>query len=167
MRHHTRRTICRAMLLLLANLPTGTATGQLKGNSPDDLISILTSRSVGELSLGCGMFSKYRSAAASLANAGPSVLPKIEKVLDSIEERGLHSPFVAGAGWMVNIYGCIRGRAAYPRLRRMIENPELAFFRRDLDDAIAQAFGLTSYVSASNVMLPVLDCNHPLEPRSV
>ena len=88
---------------------------------------------------GCGAVNKYRAAAKSLAKLGVSAIPDIEQAVSSIEKYGERSEFGFNADLLVIAYTQIQGAVAYPRLRRMIGERKLAFFRPDLDGAVAGA----------------------------
>jgi len=87
-----------------------------------------------------------RRAANSLVALGAAAIPDIEKALDSMEKRGLQSPFIFNGSWLLIAYAKISGVAAYPRLVRMIGNPGLRQDEYSLDASVAISLGLTSYV---------------------
>jgi hypothetical protein len=92
------------------------------------------------------------AAARSLVRFGPSALPAIEEVLDSMERQNQSSTLGDGAKWLLLAYGKIVGPAAVPRLRRMIDSGSRApFAMPTVDRAIALSLGLTSYVSRLHV----------------
>ncbi len=88
-----------------------------------------------------------RSTAIALADLGAPALPAIEKALRSLEERGRDSEFFINSGWLLLAYARIEGPSAYPRLRTLIEAPNLTFLLPSFDRAAALSFGITSYVS--------------------
>jgi len=147
-------------------------TSRAQGVSPADLIAFLTyqsdrpeKRAVMLGMASCGHFREDRAAARSLVRLGFSVVPSIEEALDSIERSGERSPFVLGAGWLLDVYAQIEKGAAYPRIRKMMDNPRLYFLRLELDSSMALSLGLTSYVSGSRAPMRIFHCNRVQEPR--
>jgi len=162
------------MLLGFALLvAAGGATGQTVPQSPAELIRYLTYQSdrpdrhggkKGEnLAFDCGQLlgqgQDDRALATSLVKMGESAVPAIEEALDSYEARGGKSNVPSQAGWVLLAYARIKGPAAFPRLHRLIGNPNLAYRAGSIDFSIALALGLTSYVS-SFARMPALDDTH-------
>ena len=159
-------------LLFLSLAPFTAGTMAAQGKSPEDLVDFLTyrsERSGRELALlgmsSCGQFGADREAARSLVKIGAPALPGIERALDSIETLGERSEFAFNSGWLVAAYAGIKGLGAYPRLQRMLNNPNLAFLRSAMDPSIALALNLTSYVSAFRPAGRTFRCGRGAEPR--
>jgi len=96
--------------------------------------------------------------AVSLAALGSAATPAIEEALDSIEKEGVQSRLYRATFWLSLAYAKIMGPAAFPRLRRMIENPQLESFHNSLGDSVALSLGLTSYVASSSVLISPSNC---------
>jgi len=62
------------------------------------------------------------------------------------------------------VYAKVRGAAAFPRLRELIENPRLEPFQNMLGESVALSLGLTSYLASSAIPLDSDMCGS-LEPR--
>lgn len=148
----------------------GSGTSEAQNRSPSDLIEILTNspdrpgidaESMGLFS--CGQRSAARAVAMSLARLGDAALPAIERELDA--SQSLTHEFRDRSIWLQLAYARIRGRAAYPRLRRLEADPSLGPDRRNLDSPIALALNLTSYVSDSRPLAKAIRCNRGPEPR--
>jgi hypothetical protein len=103
-------------------------------------------------------------AIRALVGLGASAIPDLEAAFDVIEARGLESG-IAGHEWpLFRAYAEIKGRAAYPRLRKMVGSPQFdswlaTTIRAGLDSAIALSFGLTSYVSAIRTPIATFNCD--------
>jgi len=144
------------------------ATDQSAENDPRELIRDLTHQTIERRSpsfVGCGEVTRDRLVARALAQMGQMAVPPLEEALDSIEQSGAKSRFARGAGWLLDSYAKIEGSAADLRLRRMANDPKLAFLSLDLDIAIALAQSTTSRVSASQMLANVADCTRSREPR--
>ena len=111
----------------------------------------------------CGQLIEDLARARFLVKIGASVLPDIEKELDSIEAGDKQSGY--GATWMELLYARLKGAAALPRLRRMEGSRELGISRHNLDGSIALALRLTSYVSDSRPPIRIISCTRRSEPR--
>jgi hypothetical protein len=166
-----RPTYFAAMLLsaVLSLLP-GNGASQRKEESSAALIKFLTHQSdrpdredvqIGLFS--CGQVIADLATAKALADLGDSAISAIEKELDVIEQHG--SQWRYGSRWLQLAYARIKGRAAYPRLRRMEGDPKASLHRRNLDDAIALSLGITSYVSDSRSLTRNFRCGRGPEPR--
>jgi hypothetical protein len=156
-------------IVLISLLVIGRGYCQPSGASPSDLIKFLTYQSQERANqphvFGCGIWNVDRSAARSLGTLGDGSLPALQGALDSIEERGQRSEFAFNAGWLVLAYARIRDHSALPRLLRMLDNPNDAFLALDIDDSIALALNITSYVSETRQPVPRVHCGRPQEPR--
>jgi len=148
--------VCVGFLTVRGGLVSG------QGRNPYDLIRFLSHQSdrpkcdLSDHLCGAEEAREDREATALLVKAGAAALPDLERAMDSIEAYGLDSEY----GWdlgnsLFYAYAKIEGPAALPRLQRIIRNPALhpAVIGEDidlfrLDDNIALALGLTSYVSA-------------------
>jgi hypothetical protein len=113
----------------------------------------------------CGLERSERAAARTLADLGDSALPEIERALDLIEKDQQQSKFAIGAPWLLAAYARVLGTRAYPRLRRMMNNPDLSLIRLNLDYSVALSLGLTSYVSGHRPSGEVFHCTRHEEPR--
>ena len=145
-----------AILLLVIGLgATNRANGQLQNEPPSKLIKFLTYQSGRALKssdgiLGCGVDEEGladRKTVQSLVAMGTAAIPALEEALDSIEEEGQRSVFAVNVRWLLYSYARIQGAQAFPRFRRMADNPKSDFLRFWLDDAIGLSFQLTAYVS--------------------
>ncbi|MGJ5820003.1 hypothetical protein [Paludibaculum fermentans] len=87
--------------------------------------------------------------------------------LDSLEQSGKSSAFSLNAGWLLEAYAQINGYQAYPRLRRMMENPKLAFLQGDIATSTAAALALTSYVHVSRRPTRRFHCDRKDAPSDV
>ena len=123
-----------------------TTLGQQVRERPTDLIEHLTKRPPVESLLGCGPVSEYRATATRLAALGMNATPAVDAALDSIERQGQQSDFAPNAGWLLLAYSRIEGTRAVPRLTRMLHANLLAFLGLELDEAMALALDITSYV---------------------
>lgn len=168
---HPKRMPSRLVQLLLAGLLLiGGVDSAAQEKSPSHLIRMLDStldrpaieaESAGLFS--CGQHSASRAVAMSLARLGDSAVPALERELAASER--LASEFRDRSVWLQLAYARIRGRAAYPRLRRMEGDPSPGSDRRNLDSPIALALNLTSYVSDSRPLARIIRCNRGPEPR--
>jgi len=115
----------------------------------------------------CGQVGADRRAAITLAVLDDAALPGIEAELDAMERHG-HEGF--GSEWVELAYARIKGHAAYPRLRRLENDPRFGDDREfpddsgrwSLDRSIALALGLTSFVSAPKNAMVSYDAEPPL-----
>lgn len=120
--------------------------------SPEDLIKDLThppeSGSIEGVIVGCGQVlaatQNNRAAARRLANLGPAALPALEKTLDSLAVPAVPQT----NGWLLLAYARIKGPEAYSRISKLYNIPSLADYSTAMDNAVALAFGVTSYLSA-------------------
>jgi hypothetical protein len=154
---------CGVLLILTA----GRAAGQRNEPSAADLIKRLGQPTLQE-QMGldpCSSIRKNRAEAMSLVKHGASAIPDLERAIDSIEAHGEESPFAVNARWLILPYAQILGRAAYPRLHRMMGDPQLLFLRRSLDGAVVVSLDLTGYVSDTGVPARVIHCDRRAEPR--
>ena len=142
------------------------AASQVKEEASAPLIRLLTNQSdrPDKESLEIGLFSCSQvtanlEAAQRLAALGELAVPSIEKELDVIEQDATEGRY--GSRWLELAYARIRGRAAYPRLRRLRQGLD----RANLDEAIALSLGLTSYVSGSRSGIRRFSCVRGPEPR--
>jgi hypothetical protein len=171
-----RRSAFRRLPKAMLVLPLAAAIGlsQAQQRSPSDLIRYLTWQSdrpgmeeLAATSNACGAAvqtaQENRPAIRALVELGTSAIPDLEATFDVIETRSLQSGFAGYAGPLFLAYAQIKGPAAYPRLHKMIGNPQFDFpldtVRVDLDNAIASSFGLTSYVSAIRTPVRMLHCH--------
>ncbi len=170
MTHLKRMSTRRVALLSVGLMLAGSGASEAQPRLPSDLTEILvsspdrpgiTAESMGLFS--CGQSSAARAVAMSLARLGDSAVPAIERELDS--SQSLPHEFRDRSIWLQLAYARIRGRAAYPRLRRLEGDPSLGPDRHNLDSPIALALNLTSYVSDSRPLAKIIRCNRGPEPR--
>jgi hypothetical protein len=162
------------VLLLLGLLAASNADSQVQDRSPSDLVRFLTYQSgrykkpmLGLVSSLCRIDQdglEDRAAAKSLIGFGAVSVPPIEDVFDALDKGRRETDLGLNFGWLVYAYARIKGPAAYPRLWRMAAKPEFEDFQVTLDDSIALAFGLTSYVSSFRRPMAIIHCRPP-QPR--
>jgi len=166
-----KSTRCWTVLLVSAILllPSDVAS-QAKEEPSAPLISFLTNQSdrpdKESLEIGlfsCGQVTANLAAAQRLAGLGESAISSIERELDVIEQDAGRRRY--GSRWLELAYARIRGRAAYPRLRRIEGDAMQGLGRPNLDDAIALSLCLTSYVSDSRSGIRRFRCARSPEPR--
>ncbi len=92
-----------------------------------------------------------RALANSLVALGSTAIPDLDSALDQIARQGEETPRPWDSRWLLYAYAKIRGPKAYQRLRTMADDPKLRFLSGPLDDSLALALLLTSYVSVSRV----------------
>jgi hypothetical protein len=109
-------------------------------------------------------FEGKRDEARSLVALGDAALPAVDGALDSMSKVDA-GPRI-GVGWLLLAYAEIKGPAAFPRLRRMIDDPRLDSLHPRLDSALAVALGLTSYVGGTVAPRMTGICERP-EPRAI
>lgn len=170
-RHLTERVSASFLFVLLAFCVRDTGRCQVEAASAADIIRFLTYQSnrPGKQAFMAGVFTcgssnEDRAAAKSLVRMGNAAIVELERALDSIEKSGQQSEFAPNAGWLLLAYSRIKGRAAYPRLKRMDDAPELLFLQNRIDSSIALSLSLTSYVSGSQVLARRFRCR-PGQPR--
>src|SRR5579864_1113373 len=158
-------------LAILGSFSMSSAFGQTEPQSPAELIKYLTYQSDRPFALDCGTdlaeARHQRALTRSLVKMRTSAVPAIEEAIDSFEARGEKSAVGLHVGWLLFAYAEIEGPAAYPRLHRLIRNRPLGSFTIVVDNSMALAFGLTSYVSSSRTTLPaaIFRCDRFEEPR--
>jgi hypothetical protein len=144
--------------------------------TPSDLIRFLTYQSGRPLNaaakglfFSCGAalteYKADRPVAEALVNMGPRAVPDIETALNSIETQGGDSAFAVNSDWLLDVYARILGSAAFPRLRAMLSNPQLAYLRAGVAHAIALSLGITSYVPDSAEPGEIAPCSGVVEPQ--
>lgn len=162
-----RFPFCCIHAFALLCTPAKCILGQVNNQSASSLIRFLTYQSERPrdgrlLEFNCGqaliLAEDDRKAARSLVKLGALAIPDLQDALDSIELRGQKSEFVTNAGWLFHVYARIMGPTAYARLFRIIGDPKLAFLQNSLDDSVALAFGLTSYVSFNHAAGRIPHC---------
>ena len=89
-----------------------------------------------------------RAIARSLVEAGFSAVPAIEDGLDSFKAHGQQSAVASKVDWLLLAYAQIRGASAFSRISGMIGDTNLVDHAIGLDNSVAVALGLTSYVSS-------------------
>lgn len=171
----TRTKLRRRALLLpfvLYNLLVTTrAVGQVLGESPTDLVKLLTHESDRQsktegiptegITFDCGITKEDlqdRATAKALIKFGAAAITAIDQVFGSMEQPDSHWGDVVNVRLLLNAYAKIRGPAAWPRFKEMSNNPGLDYIRVGLDDATALAFGFTSYVSADRAPARIFRC---------
>jgi hypothetical protein len=114
---------------------------------------------------GCGQYEADHTAMRSLVRMGDSAVKELENALDSIQARGEKSEYAVNGSWLMVAYAKIRGRDAFPRFRRMLDDPGLLSFSRDLDASAAVSLALTSYVSGPRPLTRRFNCGRPQQPN--
>jgi len=99
-----------------------------------------------------------------LAALGDAAVPEIEAAISSVADEGGKSRHFNGAGWLLFAYAKIKGPAALARLQILWSNPNLAFFRGDVESSISLALNLSSYVLSPSHPLDTPYCRPP-QPR--
>jgi len=94
---------------------------------------------------------RRRATANLLVALGPAAIPDLDSALDGIVRQGEETARPWDSRWLLFVYAKIRGPKAYERLRTMADDPRLRGFSSYLDNSLALALGLTSYVSAPRV----------------
>ncbi len=145
-----------AILAHLGLLLLAAATAEAQGESPDEIIRFLTYQTdrSGKLAVemglfGCGGGADDRAAEESVVRLGGAAGPELETALVSLESSGDSSPFALNAGWLPVAYAKIKGRSASDRLLELEREPQLAFLRASLQNALSISLSLTSYISSS------------------
>jgi hypothetical protein len=174
-------------LALFAVLPLPFALAQSDIGAAYEIISRLTYQSGRQQpeSLEMGIFTcglalaedrEDRALTKSLVNLGNSARPAIEDAFQSLESRGMESEVYLKAPWLLLAYARIYGAGAYSRLREMYGygNPNQFSTAAYVDDAVALAFGVTSYVSAFRAVeeskigqlgVPKIYCDRGHQPK--
>ena len=180
-------TVMRWRFALFALLPLPFALAQSDIEAAYEIVSRLTYQSGRQqpefLKMGlftCGLAlaedREDRALTKSLVTLGNSALPAIEDALQSLEILGIKSEVYGKARWLLLAYARINGAGAYDRLRKMYGygDPNLESTAAHVDDSVALAFGLTSYVSAFRAIeeskidqlgLPTVHCNRGGQPK--
>lgn len=112
----------------------------------------------------CGQVTADREAALMLVRLGQPAALEIEHEIDTLETTG--NVRDRGWGWLLLVYAKIKGQTAYPRLQRMARDPRFALLQIGLDNSIALALSLTSYVSDAQPLARRFRCR-PEHPRDV
>jgi hypothetical protein len=94
---------------------------------------------------------REQDAAVRLVTLGSAATPRVEAAVQSIETS---SGDWTQAYWLFHVYAGLKGPAAFPLLSRMMHDPQLKELGGSLDDAMALALGLTSYVDSTTKPLP-------------
>jgi len=165
------------MQILVVALAGLLAMAAVSGQSPSDppgLVKFLTYQSgrpkgpgLGIVSDGCGVDEQGledRAAVKSLVSLGAKAIPAIEEAIGSLEKGGPQSGLGYNLAWLLYAYAKIKGPGAVDRLRSLANDPKFAPRQLVLDESVALALGLTSYVSSSRLPLLVLGCRSP-QPR--
>ena len=160
-----------AFVLMAALLPS-TISCQPDERSADEIIRHLTYQnrpgSRGLAAFDCGSSLERnrdnRGVADSLVRLGGSAVPDLDKAIDSIGKNGERSTYAVNAEWLLYAYAAIKGPRSSPRFWHLIENPKLDFLRPALDDSLALALALTSYVDSRRLLAKTFTCRHP-QPR--
>jgi hypothetical protein len=146
-------------------LTAGAGNGQTVGHSSAEIIRFLNNP-ISRPDLldknGARIPQVDRAAAGSLVALGSSAIPDLEAAFGLIEQQG--PPGALNSRWLFVAYARILGSAAYQRLRAMSEYPGLRPLYGDLDESLAVALDLTSYVSGTRIAGTALCCQFQ-EPR--
>jgi hypothetical protein len=145
---------------LFVSFTAGCSFGQTVPQSAADLIRYLSYQSertdkhgiVRGMGFSCGPSlaedRDNRALARALIGLGVEALPDLEEAITSLEAQGGKSPTALNAGWWLLAYASIKGPAAADRLKRLYGRPGLEDYALSIDNAIALAHSLTSFVSA-------------------
>jgi hypothetical protein len=151
------------------------ANGQTQDESPSGLIKFLTYQS-GRLRgaeqndrFDCRIETEGRQDRAAyevLLSLRTKAIPAIEQYLDSLQRADRETAYALGynSKWVLYAYAKIEGAAAFPRLRQMVGDAKLFSLRLSLDDSLALALDLTSYLSRFYPATGILRC-HSRQPR--
>jgi hypothetical protein len=90
---------------------------------------------------------KDRLAALALLQLGPRALASLDDALRSMESEGADSHFFLNSSLVLAVYAETMKELAVPRLKQMMGNPKLKDYWGPLEDAMAIALSVTSYVS--------------------
>ena len=157
---------------ILGALLTTASLGQVQEQSVSQLIASFSRESgssgkpdlaAGPECADAGRVQSERRAARTIARLGDTAIHGLNSALDSIEARGYKSEFWFNAQWLLYAYGTAGGRGAFPRLLRMVGNPNLISSEPALDTAIALSLHLTSY--ADDFRVPGVQFCRLQEPR--
>jgi hypothetical protein len=159
-----------AVSVVAGLLSVANTSGQSRPQSPSDLVGYLSGESGSEWPHskrfnGCADPHEEREAANSLVALGVSAIPDIESAFGHRRLLGQRRKPSYYSRWLFFAYARIKGPTAYSLLRSMIGNPAYSVLRRDLDNAVAIAFGLTSYMSGVRAPGAFITCT-VTEPRS-
>jgi len=155
-------------LLTLATLLVSNGASQPQDTSARGIINFLNYESDDRrgkpMLASCGITKADRIAAIALARSGQSVLPDIQNELDLVQKLERPESKV-GTGWLLEVFARLEGPRAFPRLLKMANTPQMAYWIEALDDSIALSIGLTSYVSGSRPPDTLVSCVRASEPR--
>ncbi len=162
-----------SLILLISVLPAPQDPPETP-KSADELIRVLTYQDGRPLGLiHAGMFTcgssrmaeeEARALVRSIVALGPDAFHALEAAISDIEGHDSQSPFPVNEGYLLEAYAQVRGVAAAPRLQRMLRNPRLDYLDGHIKQAIAEAMGLTRYVTESGRLLRTFSCNGLLDP---
>ncbi len=139
------------------------AWGQGAAPSARELVLALTQSSLAD-QMGLSSCSseredRYGSLVRSLLRQRAASLAELERALDSIEQAGAEPEFATNGAWVVRAYAQIGRQDAFPRLRRMADDRNLARLGLQLNQALAVSLGLTAFVSRADRAGRVFPCN--------
>lgn len=155
-------------LLMLGLIPLGSGECQTADQSVAKTIRFLTEPIVQDSDRlnknAARSVDADRGAANSLVVLGPAVIPELESVFNVLDRQEQRTRVVLNSKWLLFAYARILGPVAWQPLRAMANNPRLRYLSSDLDEALAIALDLTSYISASRIADDFVCCR-PEEPR--
>ncbi len=164
----TRRNILQIICIsafLLGVLPVRRARGQVPEQTPASLVRFLMYESrqpknpMTDIGASCGIDEdgrEDRKAVKALVEMENRAVPALEQAFKSMEAGEKY--LVPNAHWLFYAYAKIRGPVSFPRLWKMAGNPNLEKLQLTLDDSIALALDLTSYVSSYRNLVRVFRC---------
>lgn len=135
--------------------------------SPNNLVTFLTGPVPPALLNRYGVSNEEpgRAVATALASIGPAAIEALNAGLAVVERESELFKVKPTWKWLFFAYAKIQGPRACQRIRVLVENPRLRLFSYDLDQSLAIALDLTSYVSDSRVADNGFVCCRVEEPR--
>jgi hypothetical protein len=170
-----RKRAAAVTFLVLLGLAVTTAVGPgthwqstAPSSTPDQIIAdLLKSNANVRGAFTCGSLRAHaaddQSRLLDLVKLGKTALPAVRDSLASIEAQGSRSRFAVLTIQLSYAYAKMAGQAAYPVLLSLGEKGPRQSIQNGLDDAIALALGLTSYVHVSRLQGQII-CQSP-SPR--
>lgn len=156
MKNHVRLLAGYCLHLCLMNAQSTSPSAQQE-------VEKLSNRSNPTGRASCGIDNRNRLIASTIADLGKVSLPFLEKVLSDLETAGVKSRYFMNARWVYIAFARIQGPSSFGRLRQLMNTTE--HHQESLDDAVALALGITSYVSARSREPAGRTCNRVGEPR--
>jgi hypothetical protein len=144
----------------------GQSSANVEPSSPKQLIRFLTGPPIPQL-LNKNVARRAepdRAVANALVAMGRVAVDDLDAAFDQVDRPGQKTSIAWNLRWLLFAYARIQGPAASQRLRAMVADPRFESLGDSLDNSLAIAFILTSYVSASRVWHPFICCRSE-EPR--